>query len=344
MHRKGAIKMLNLKTKSIFAMSLALVLCFVCLVSCGQKAPSSSTNVSTGGVLTLKVNPEFDINFDEKGNVVTVTAVNDDAKKIMTDDESYVGKTCEEIVTDLVKKIGDAGYFAKDKNNQVVIEIEEGSKVPNDKFLTNVIESARSVISENKWEVPVDVNGESSYGMTNYQDTDYGTGNDGDTNYADDKDDSKKTESSSDKSNTSNKENTTTNSGNSINKSNTTTSGGNKQTTSPSTSGDSNYDDTDYGPNNDGVTDYNDTDYGPNNDGVTDYNDTDYGPNNDGVTDYNDTDYGPNNDGVTDYNDTDYGPNNDGVTDVGQGDSGTGSGDSGIDDSGQSDYDDDDDD
>lgn len=159
MHRKGAIKMLNLKTKSIFAMSLALVLCFVCLVSCGQKAPSSSTNVSTGGVLTLKVNPEFDINFDEKGNVVTVTAVNDDAKKIMTDDESYVGKTCEEIVTDLVKKIGDAGYFAKDKNNQVVIEIEEGSKVPNDKFLTNVIESARSVISENKWEVPVDVNG-----------------------------------------------------------------------------------------------------------------------------------------------------------------------------------------
>lgn len=321
--------MLNLKTKSIFAMSLALVLCFVCLVSCGQKAPSSSTNVSTGGVLTLKVNPEFDINFDEKGNVVTVTAVNDDAKKIMTDDESYVGKTCEEIVTDLVKKIGDAGYFAKDKNNQVVIEIEEGSKVPNDKFLTNVIESARSVISENKWEVPVDVNGESSYGMTNYQDTDYGTGNDGDTNYADDKDDSKKTESSSDKSNTSNKENTTTNSGNSINKSNTTTSGGNKQTTSPSTSGDSNYDDTDYGPNNDGVTDY---------------NDTDYGPNNDGVTDYNDTDYGPNNDGVTDYNDTDYGPNNDGVTDVGQGDSGTGSGDSGIDDSGQSDYDDDDDD
>lgn len=329
MHRKGAIKMLNLKTKSIFAMSLALVLCFVCLVSCGQKAPSSSTNVSTGGVLTLKVNPEFDINFDEKGNVVTVTSVNDDAKKIMTDDESYVGKTCEEIVTDLVKKIGDAGYFAKDKNNQVVIEIEEGSKVPNDKFLTNVIESARSVISENKWEVPVDVNGESSYGMTNYQDTDYGTGNDGDTNYADDKDDSKKTESSSDKSNTSNKENTTTNSGNSINKSNTTTSGGNKQTTSPSTSGDSNYDDTDYGPNNDGVTDY---------------NDTDYGPNNDGVTDYNDTDYGPNNDGVTDYNDTDYGPNNDGVTDVGQGDSGTGSGDSGIDDSGQSDYDDDDDD
>ena len=314
MHRKGAIKMLNLKTKSIFAMSLALVLCFVCLVSCGQKAPSSSTNVSTGGVLTLKVNPEFDINFDEKGNVVTVTAVNDDAKKIMTDDESYVGKTCEEIVTDLVKKIGDAGYFAKDKNNQVVIEIEEGSKVPNDKFLTNVIESARSVISENKWEVPVDVNGESSYGITNYQDTDYGTGNDGDTNYADDKDDSKKTESSSDKSNTSNTENTTTNSGNSTNKSNTTTSGGNKQTTSPSTSGDSNYDDTDYGPNNDGVTDY------------------------------NDTDYGPNNDGVTDYNDTDYGPNNDGVTDVGQGDSGTGSGDSGIDDSGQSDYDDDDDD
>ncbi len=83
----------------------------------------------------------------------------------------------------------------------------------------------------------------------------------------------------------------------------------------PQSPGDSNYQDTDYGPNNDGITDYGDTDYGPNNDGVTDYGDTDYGPNNDGVTDYGDTDYGPNNDGVTDYGDTDYGPNNDGATD-----------------------------
>ncbi len=71
----------------------------------------------------------------------------------------------------------------------------------------------------------------------------------------------------------------------------------------PAQSVDTDYDDTDYGPNNDGVTDYNDTDYGPNNDGVTDYNDTDYGSNNDGVTDYNDTDCGPDNDGVTDYDD-----------------------------------------
>ncbi len=54
----------------------------------------------------------------------------------------------------------------------------------------------------------------------------------------------------------------------------------------PITDGESDYDDTDYGPNNDGVTDYEDTDYGPNNDGVTDYDDTDYGPDNDGVTDY----------------------------------------------------------
>lgn len=73
--------------------------------------------------------------------------------------------------------------------------------------------------------------------------------------------------------------------------------------------GDTNYDDTDYGPNNDGVTNYGDTDYGPNNDSVTDYGDTDYGPDNDGVTDYGNTDYGLNNDGVTDYGDTDYGSN-----------------------------------
>ena len=69
---------------------------------------------------------------------------------------------------------------------------------------------------------------------------------------------------------------------------------------------DSDYSDSDYGPNNDGVTDDNDTDYGSNNDGVTDYNDTDSEPSNDGVTDDNDTDYGLNNDGATDYSDSDY--------------------------------------
>ena len=72
--------------------------------------------------------------------------------------------------------------------------------------------------------------------------------------------------------------------------------------TPPTTTGnDTDYDDTDYGPNADGVTDYDDTDYGPNADGVTDYDDTDYGPNADGVTDYEDTDYGSYTDGITDY-------------------------------------------
>lgn len=52
------------------------------------------------------------------------------------------------------------------------------------------------------------------------------------------------------------------------------------------TGNDTEYDDTDYGPNADGVTDYDDTDYGPNADGVTDYEDTDYGSYTDGITDY----------------------------------------------------------
>ena len=57
--------------------------------------------------------------------------------------------------------------------------------------------------------------------------------------------------------------------------------------TPPTTTGnDTDYDDTDYGPNADGVTDYDDTDYGPNADGVTDYEDTDYGSYTDGITDY----------------------------------------------------------
>ena len=269
--------------KSILSIASVLMLCLFCMSGCSGNptdttTPDSSSENVDGGVLYLKVNPEIAITYDSEGNVVKVDAQNSDADAILANYTGYEGKECKTVVSELVNAIGKAGYFVEEvegESRQITIEIEAGSKLPNSTFLDDVAEEVRLCVSNNSWHSPVDVVGESDYGITNYVDTDYGENNDGVTDYND----------------------------TDYGPNNDGVTDYNDTDYGPNNDGVTDYNDTDYGPNNDGVTDYNDTDYGPNNDGVTDYNDTDYGPNNDGVTDYNDTDYGPNNDGVTDYDD-----------------------------------------
>lgn len=284
------------KLISMIACVMAIVLC---LTACGQAAanPTDGVSLADGGVLVLSVNPEIAVEYDENGNVTGVTARNDDALAIINSCTGLIGQPAQNVVTELVTAIGEAGYFVEEvegEGRQITLEIEPGSSLPSEAFLNEVVEGIRICISTNDWTTPVVVEGESDYGMTDYVDTDYGVGNDGFTDYDD-------------------------------------TDYG------PDHDGVTDYDhnindDTDYGEGNDGVTDYDgtdyadNTDYGINADGNTDYNDSDYGVWGDGLTDYdhNDddsTDYGEGSDGVTDYDgtdyadNTDYGVNADGVTD-----------------------------
>ncbi len=326
-------------TKSLLTAGAVLALSLSCLAGCGQNPGSAGTaagtqaavstetaagtELSAGGVLFLSVNPEIAITYDENGNVTKVESRNDEGAKILENYTGYEGKATREVVTELVTAIGEAGYFVEEiegEARQITIEIEAGSTLPNDTFLDEVAADVRNCVNSHDWHSPLDIQGESDYGMTEYDDTDYGPNNDGVTDY-DDTDYGPNNDGVTDYDDTDygpNNDGVTD-----YSETAATTAATAAATTAAAV-----YDDTDYGPNNDGVTDYDDTDYGPNNDGVTDYDDTDYGPNNDGVTNYDDTDYGPNNDGVTNYDDTDYGPNNDGVTDYSD------SGDSNYDDGG----------
>jgi len=259
------------KMISLIACMLVLVLC---LTACGQSAaPEKGISLRNGGVLVLRVNPEIAVEYDAKGNVSGITARNDDALAIVANCKGLIGQPTRNVMTGLVTAIGEAGYFVEEidgEGRRITLEIEPGSSLPHGTFLEDVIADIQNCVSNHDWTTPIDVEGESDFGITDYkqtpadrnanqnanqgaesaeppvyQDTDYGTGNDGVTDYD-------------------------------HNKNN----------------------DTDYGPDSDGVTDYDGTDYEAN---------TDYGIHADGNTDYNDTDYGVNNDGVTDYGKTDYG-------------------------------------
>lgn len=287
--------MKKIRKKSLMTAMLFVLTFLMLLTGCaGNSSSAPAQTLASGGTLILKVNPEIAVSYDDLGKVTKINARNDDAKKILQNYSGFEGKDTKVVMVDLVKAIKDAGYFVEEiegKNKQITIEIEKGSKLPSPVFMDDIVLGVKDYVQSSSLHSPLDIQGETDYGIASYVDTDYGPNNDGFTDYKD-----------------------------------TDYGPGNDGVTDYKD--ESKNKDTDYGPDNDGVTDYNPNSK-TGNTGKTNVNDTDYGPNNDGVTDYNDTDYGPNNDGVTDYsqknnpgsvnktnvNDTDYGPNNDGVTD-----------------------------
>ena len=325
---------MTLRRKLFAAVSSLAVIPAVLLAGCGAPAPEGTALKETG-TLTLSVNPEIQIEYNEDGKVTALTGRNDDGKRIVDVYQDYIGKDCDDVLKDLIVEINEAGFFVDDidggKKN-IVLQLEPGSVLPSDDFLANMSASTQEAVKGLSLSSGIVTIGSDDYDPAYAKDgkpSPYITLEKAqeialtqanvktadavfDDKEFDHDDGTPIFELEFAAGGTEYEYDIHAVTGNVVKAESKSIS---SVSTSTNSSGVTNYDDTDYGPNNDGVTDYNDTDYGPNNDGVTDYNDTDYGPNNDGVTDYNDTDYGPNNDGVTDYNDTDYGPNNDGVTD-----------------------------
>lgn len=181
-----------IKSKSILAFSLTLMMSVAGLTGCSSSrtnAPvSTGTELASGGVLHLSVNPEIAVAYDKDGNVTRVEGRNDDGSKLLNDYSGYEGKACRQVVAELVTAIGEAGYFVEEiegQKRQITIEIESGSKLPHNEFLDEVVSEVRYCVNSNNWHSPVDVKGESDYGITDYADTDYGPNNDGVTDYND---------------------------------------------------------------------------------------------------------------------------------------------------------------
>ena len=250
-----------MKRRKILAAASSLAVLAALLTGCGAQPQESSV---TAGVLTLRVNPEIAIHYNQSGKVVALEGDNQDGREIVEAYPDYIGKDCEVVVQELVEEIHAAGYFVEEVEGhprRVVLELDDDSQEPREDFLEDMSRSAQDaleglslgsavVVEDDGAAVsPSPKASEAPVGASDYNDTDYGPNNDGVTDYDD-------------------------------------TDYG------PNNDGVTDYNDTDYGPNNDGVTDYAptpapatptpapvqptlppvvDTDYGYGSDGVTDY-------------------------------------------------------------------------
>ncbi len=247
-----------MKKRLFLAAALIAAMSFACLTGCGNEQPQENaenmtvTELASGGVMLLSVNPEIGIHYDADGNVTKLEARNEDAKAILEKCVGYEGKTTREVVTELVNLIGEAGYFVEEiegESRKITIEIETGSILPNETFLDDVIADVQQCVTSHDWNSSVAA-GETIYGITDYV-----------------------------------VQNQTTVPEQKPVTEPTTLEQNQAPAVKPNAGvtdyGRTDYDDTDYGPNNDGVTDYHHAD-----DHQSDYHHTDYHD-----TDYDGTDY-----------------------------------------------------
>ena len=126
-------------TKKILTTVLASVLTVSFLAGavtgCGSRRTEADRGLGTaqvqqeaaGGVISVKVNPEVAVSYDENGMVTAVEGRNDDGKAVMADYTGYEGKECSLVISEIVAEINEAGYLVEEvegQGRQITLEIE----------------------------------------------------------------------------------------------------------------------------------------------------------------------------------------------------------------------------
>src|SRR5699024_6004315 len=136
----------TMKRRKILAAASSLAVLAALLTGCGAQPQESSV---TAGVLTLRVNPEIAIHYNQSGKVVALEGDNQDGREIVETYPDYIGKDCEVVVQELVEEIHAAGYFVEEVEGQprrVVLELDDDSQEPREGFLEDMSRSAQDAL------------------------------------------------------------------------------------------------------------------------------------------------------------------------------------------------------
>lgn len=146
-----------MKKKILKAFGLALVMLAFFLTGCaGNNSNEGLGRLSTeeqalsdSGVLTLKINPEISIRYNEDGMVTEIKGENDDGVQIIEDYNDYIGKESGVVLEELIALINEAGYFVEEIEGQakrIVLELEAGSVMPDEKFLEKMTSNVQTAV------------------------------------------------------------------------------------------------------------------------------------------------------------------------------------------------------
>lgn len=147
--------------KKILSILFVLTLSASLLLGCSPQeeaavpvAVPALEEVSAGGVLCLKINPEIALHYDENGIVTKVEGRNRDGKAIVEKITGYEGQETAQVLADLVDRIGKAGYFVEEADGtarRITLELDPGSQVPHDRFLEDMAAHVKQCVQDRTW-------------------------------------------------------------------------------------------------------------------------------------------------------------------------------------------------
>ncbi len=140
-----------MKTK-ILTIIAAIMMVSILMSACNpsQQLPTTAPGEEIAGTILLSVNPEIEIEYDRNGLVVELEGNNADGKAIVAQYPDHKGKSCVQVVSDLVNKIYASGTFELELDGSpknIVVKLEKGSSYPNEEFLQQVAEGVRTAVS-----------------------------------------------------------------------------------------------------------------------------------------------------------------------------------------------------
>ena len=147
------MKTTSLKMRGLVLTAAVGATLVAALGGCGM-TPSATqqgtAEAQPAGVLLLSVNPEIEVEYDEKGLVTEVEGVNDEGRGIAGVYDGFEGRECREVVSELVTEIYEAGHFNQtvdghDRN--IIVKLEQGSAYPGDDFLNGIEDDVRATVS-----------------------------------------------------------------------------------------------------------------------------------------------------------------------------------------------------
>lgn len=156
--------------KKLFGFILVLAFSASLLMGCGAPASNATqeqqahlrksaqaeiqSELLSGGVLCLKINPEIALHYDENGKVTKLEGRNPEGIVLLQNFTGYIGKETSQVLEELVQIIGQAGYFeeeAEGKARKIVLELDPGSRVPHEKFLEDMAAHVKACVESKTW-------------------------------------------------------------------------------------------------------------------------------------------------------------------------------------------------
>ena len=136
--------------KSLFSLALAGALTLTALTGCSVAPNDNVTALAETGYLTLRVNPEIEVEYNKEGKVTDLTGQNEEGRAIVAAYNDYIGKDCTEVLSDLLVDINEGGYFVsedEDHPKNVVLQVKPGSVIPDEDFLTRLSNEIKVTVS-----------------------------------------------------------------------------------------------------------------------------------------------------------------------------------------------------